>query len=239
MKKLGFVGWRGMVGSVLMERMQQEKDLLHFETSFFSTSQKGQLGPEVLHQQRRPLLDAFDFESLAQQDILLSCQGSEYTQKIHGELRKKGWQGYWIDAASALRQEDSSLLVLDPFNASSIREARKQGKKDFIGANCTVSLMLMAIGVLLQEDLVEAIDASTYQAISGAGTEALLRLCRETREQFSQLATADDSERLVQDLLQMPASGAGDFALNVLPWIDSEVEQGQTREEWTAEAVTH
>mgnify|MGYP001487621492 CR=1 FL=1 len=146
--KLGIVGWRGMVGAVLLKRMIEENDFTSFDTTFFSTSQKGELGPKIPTQEELPLKDAYSIPDLLAQEIILTSQGSEYTKKLHGELRSKGWDGYWIDASSALRQEPSSVLVLDPFNGTQIRSSLKNGRKDFIGANCTVSLMLMAIGFI-------------------------------------------------------------------------------------------
>ena len=174
MLKVGFIGWRGMVGSVLMERMQTEKDFQGFESIFFTTSQIGQDGPDV-GSGASPLEDAMDINRLAEMDIIVSCQGGGYTSKIYEPLRDK-WNGYWIDAASTLRMKDDAIIVLDPVNRSVIDKALNQGIKNYIGGNCTVSLMMMAIGGLFQHQLVEWISSMTYQAASGAGAQNMREL---------------------------------------------------------------
>ena len=163
MKKLGIVGWRGMVGSVLVERMQAEGDFAHVETTLFSTSQVGEAAPAFAGS-GKTLQDAHNLDALAAMDIILTCQGGDYSKAIHPQLRARGWDGYWIDAASALRMDDRAVIILDPVNRHVIDAAIRDGKKDFIGGNCTVSLMLMALGGLFENDLVEWATNMTYQA---------------------------------------------------------------------------
>ena len=192
MKKVGIIGWRGMVGSVLMERMLAENDFAEFEPLFFSTSQAGQSGPDIGRDV--PLVqDAHDLQRLAEMDILVSCQGGGYTQECYPQLRQNGWQGFWIDAASTLRMESNSVIVLDPVNRQVIDDALANGIKDFIGGNCTVSLMLMALGGLFEKDLIEWMTSMTYQAASGAGANNM-------RELVSQMhAIGDASAQLLSD----------------------------------------
>ncbi len=247
---VGFIGWRGMVGSVLMERMRAEKDFSGFRPVFFSTSQAGGRGPEV-GTETGALRDAFDIGALTEQDILVSCQGGEYTREVYPRLREAGWTGYWIDAASALRMEKDSIVVLDPVNREVIDAGLKAGVKDFIGGNCTVSLMLMAVGGLFREGLVEWVSAMTYQAASGAGA----RNMRELLEQMGALhgpvedllrdpsSAILDIDRRVTQTLRGPEMPAGNFgvplAASLIPWIDKAVEDGQTREEWKGFAETN
>ena len=200
MLSVGFIGWRGMVGSVLMERMLAEKDFSGFRPVFFSTSQAGGKGPDV-GIETGTLRNAHDIRSLAEQDILVSCQGGEYTSRIYRQLRGTGWKGYWIDAASALRMEKSSIIVLDPINRGVIDAGLKAGVKDFIGGNCTVSLMLMAVGGLFREGLVEWISSMTYQAASGAGAKNM-------RELLGQMGVV---HKPVEGLLRDPASAILDI----------------------------
>ncbi len=243
MVKVGFIGWRGMVGSVLMDRMRSENDFHGFEAVFFTTSQVGQEGPDV-GMTIPPLKDAYDTTELATTDIIVTCQGSDHTKKVYPQLRQAGWKGLWIDAASSLRLEETSVIVLDPVNRSVIDQALASGVKDFIGGNCTVSLMLMAVGGLFQEGLVEWATSMTYQAASGAGAKNM----RELVEQMAFIGTA------AKDLLKEPTAVALELdravlaamhdphfptrnfgfplAGSVLPWIDSAMENGQSREEW-------
>ena len=180
MKKVGLIGWRGMVGSVLMGRMLEEKDFDHIEPSFFSTSQAGQKAPT--HGGHDGLLkDASDINELKQMDVILTCQGGSYTNEVYPELRKTGWSGYWVDAASALRMKEESTLILDPVNLDVIKKALADGKKDFIGPNCTVSLMLMAVGGLFNNNLVEWVTSMTYQAASGAGARNMMELLKQMK----------------------------------------------------------
>lgn len=246
MLTVGFVGWRGMVGSVLMERMMQEQDFSRIKPVFFTTSNVGGESPDV-GVAVGPLKDAYDLDELASLDVILSCQGGDYTNKVFAPLRAKGWSGYWIDAASALRMNDDAIVVLDPVNLDVIEKGLTNGVKNYIGGNCTVSLMLLAIGGLFKADLVEWVSAMTYQAASGAGAKNM-------RELISQMGVLHDA---VEDLLAVPSTAildidrkivaaqrSGNFptaefgaplAGNLLPYIDSQLESGQSREEWKAQ----
>ena len=251
MKRVGFVGWRGMVGSVLMQRMLDENDFANIdEPVFFTTSQVGQAGPDI-GKDIPPLKDANDIEELKAMDAIVTCQGGDYTRKVYDDLRAAGWQGYWIDAASALRMKDHTVIVLDPVNRNVIDSALDNGKKDFIGGNCTVSLMMMALGGLLQNDHIEWITAMTYQAASGAGA-------RNMRELISQMGSIEAS---VHDLLVDPSSAILDIdrqvaehirsdnyptdqfgvplAGSLIPWIDVQLENGQSKEEWKGGVETN
>ncbi|MYB34794.1 MAG: aspartate-semialdehyde dehydrogenase [Gammaproteobacteria bacterium] len=251
MKRLGFVGWRGMVGSVLLARMREEGDLEHVEELvLYSTSQAGQPGPELPN--TRPLLaDAIDLDSLSTMDAIISCQGGDYTQKIHAPLRDMGWQGYWLDAASTLRMSDNSTIILDPLNQSIIRQNLAKGQRDFIGGNCTVSLMLMALHGLFKENLVEWITAMTYQAISGGGAQQMRELLiqmGEIHEHVTPLLRLQESSILdidsrVNEYLNSSALTTGaigsPLANNLLPWIDIDLDNGIGREEWKGYAETN
>ena len=243
MKTVAIVGWRGMVGSVLMQRLKEENDFAKFDPIFCSTSQVGQNGPEIAGKVYK-LADGNDEKVLAQADIVVSCQGGDYTKAMHPKLRALGWKGYWIDAASTLRMEPNAVIVLDPVNRHVIDQALDKGIKDFIGGNCTVSLMLMALGGLFQKGWVEWISSQTYQAASGAGAKNM----RELVAQMAGIAKASE------DILANPAASIleldrkviaamrdGNFptenfgaplAGSLIPWIDRAVEHGQTREEW-------
>lgn len=249
MLKVGFIGWRGMVGSVLMDRMRAENDFSGYESFFFTTSQVGQDGPDV-GAGPQPLLDATDIDKLTEMDIILSCQGGGYTSKVYPALRKN-WNGYWIDAASTLRMNDDAIIVLDPVNRGVIDDGLTGGIKNYIGGNCTVSLMMMALGGLFENDLVEWVSSMTYQAASGAGAKNM-------RELISQMG---ELENEVRPLLADPASAILDIdtritaklndgtlstehwpvplAASLIPWIDSPMENGQTREEWKGVSETN
>jgi aspartate-semialdehyde dehydrogenase len=249
MLKVGFIGWRGMVGSVLMERMLMEKDFQGFEPVFFTTSQVGQAGPD-LGSGSKPLEDAMNLNRLAEMGIIVSCQGGGYTSKVYEPLRNK-WNGFWIDAASTLRMQDDSIIVLDPVNRSVIDNGLEKGIKNYIGGNCTVSLMLMALGGLFENDLVEWISSMTYQAASGAGAKNM----RELIKQMGELNAG------VIDLLANPSSNILDIdkiittklndgslsmenwgvplAASLIPWIDVPVTGGQSKEEWKGIAETN
>ncbi|WP_432821644.1 aspartate-semialdehyde dehydrogenase [Trichloromonas sp.] len=237
---VGIVGWRGMVGSVLMQRMQEENDFAGIEPVFFSTSQAGQAAP----MNAGTLKNADDISELKKLDVILTCQGGDYTKAVHPELRKAGWKGHWIDAASTLRMEKDAVIILDPVNRGVIDKALAAGQKDFIGGNCTVSLMLMALGGLFRNNLVEWMTSMTYQAASGAGAPNM----RELLSQMGSLHGTVDAlladpgsaileiDRKVTGALRdgsMPTKEFGfPLAGNLLPWIDREVEDGQSREEW-------
>ena len=249
MLKVGFIGWRGMVGSVLMERMQAENDFQGFEPVFFTTSQVAQTGPDV-GSGSLPLEDAMGINRLAEMDIIVSCQGGGYTAKIYEPLRNR-WNGYWIDAASTLRMKDDAIIVLDPVNRAVIDNALTEGIKNYIGGNCTVSLMMMALGGLFQHQLVEWISSMTYQAASGAGAQNM----RELISQMGELHTG------VKDILADPSSAILDIdkkitgklndgsltmdnwgvplAASLIPWIDVPVAGGQSKEEWKGIAETN
>ncbi|MDA3872845.1 MAG: aspartate-semialdehyde dehydrogenase [Kiritimatiellae bacterium] len=250
MKKVGFIGWRGMVGSVLVERMRQEQDFEGVEAVFFSTSQAGQPGPDV-GAGANPLRDASNLDDLMDMEILVSCQGGDYTKEIHPQLRKAGWEGYWVDAASALRMKEDSTVVLDPVNRKLIDQRLESGIKDFIGGNCTVSLMLMGLQGLFDAGLVEWLSAMTYQSASGAGAQNMKELVRQMAvlgEAGSALASDPASQVLELDRLisrkmrdgSMPCDHFGaPLAASLIPWIDSAMECGRTREEWKGMAETN
>jgi aspartate-semialdehyde dehydrogenase len=245
--QVGIIGWRGMVGSVLVQRMREERDFDLVDPVFFSTSQAGGAGPDI-GRAVPAVKDALDVAALSAMDTLISCQGGEYTADIHPKLRRAGWRGYWIDAARHLRMSDDAVIVLDPVNRPVIDRALDRGLKDFIGGNCTVSLMLMAMDGLFRADLVEWMTSMTYQAASGGGAKHM-------RELVSQMGLAHAS---VANLLSDPSSSildidraliatqrSADFPVanfghplagSLLPWIDADLGNGQSREEWKAEA---
>ena len=246
----GIIGWRGMVGSVLVQRMREERDFDHIDPVFFSTSQAGAAGPDV--GKRAPAVkDAGDLNALAAMDVLISCQGGDYTTDIHPKLRAAGWTGYWIDAASTLRMSGDAVIVLDPVNREVIDEALARGVKDFCGGNCTVSLMLMATAGLFRADLVEWVTAMTYQAASGAGAQHMRELVTQMGHVHgaaaSLLADPDSSildiDRAITSTLRseaLPSSRFGyPLAGSLLPWIDKDLGHGQSREEWKGAAETN
>ncbi|CAN1563145.1 aspartate-semialdehyde dehydrogenase [Limnohabitans sp. B9-3] len=243
-KLVGLVGWRGMVGSVLIDRMVQEKDFDLIEPVFFSTSNAGGKAPAQAKNETT-LKDANDIEALKKCDIVLTCQGGDYTKEVYPKLRAAGWNGHWIDAASSLRMADDAVIILDPVNRNVIDSALGQGGKNWIGGNCTVSLMLMGLGGLFQHNMVEWVSAMTYQAASGAGAQNM-------RELLSQMGALHDA---VKDDLANPSSAILDIdrkvsatmrsaefptknfrntalAGSLIPWIDVPVEHGQSKEEW-------
>ena len=247
MVRAGIIGWRGMVGSVLVQRMREEHDFDHVEPVFFSTSQAGGKGPDI-GRPVEPVRNAMALAELKKLPVLISCQGGDYTSEIYPKLRREGWKGYWIDAASALRMKDDSVLILDPVNMPVIEHGIAKGRRDFIGPNCTVSLMLMAMDGLFKRDEVEWVTAMTYQAASGAGAAHM-------RELVSQMATIGDHAKA---LLSDPASAILDvdrkvtetlrsasfprkefgqpLAASLLPWIADDLGNGQSKEEWKAQA---
>lgn len=250
MRKVGFVGWRGMVGSVLMERMRMEDDFQGYEIFFFSTSQAGQQGPEISGREYG-LLDAADTALLANMDIIVSCQGGSYTTEVYPVLRKNGWTGYWIDAASTLRMEANAVIVLDPVNRAVINQALADGVKDYIGGNCTVSLMLMGLAGLFEKGWVEWITSMTYQAASGAGAKNMRELVNQMRHVGNSAAPLLDDpasaildlDRRVTETLRdgsLPVDNFGaPLAASLIPWIDRAMDNGQTREEWKGMAETN
>jgi aspartate-semialdehyde dehydrogenase len=247
MLRVGIVGWRGMVGSVLVQRMREERDFDHIEPLFFSSSQAGTKGPAI-GRDTPPVGDAANIERLKALPVIVSCQGGDYTNDIHPKLRAAGWQGYWIDAASALRMNQDAVIILDPVNRPVIDDALKKGVRNYIGGNCTVSLMLMAMAGLLQRDEIEWLTSMTYQAASGQGAAAM-------RDLVAQMATIGDGaralledpaaaildlDRLVSDSIRsraLPRENIGyPLAGSLLPWIDKDLGNGQSREEWKAQA---
>ena len=246
MKKVGLIGWRGMVGSVLMGRMRDERDFDHVEQVFFTTSNVGGKGPDI-GKDVPALKDANSVDELKAMDIIITCQGGDYTKEIYPKLRAAGWNGYWIDAASTLRMKDEAIIILDPVNKNVIQDGIANGVKTYVGGNCTVSLMLMAMGGLFDAGLVEWVSPMTYQAASGAGA-------RNMRELISQMGAVHAE---VMDLIGDPASAileidrkVADFirsdrypvdawpvplAGNLIPWIDVALESGQSKEEWKAQ----
>jgi aspartate-semialdehyde dehydrogenase len=247
MNRVGIIGWRGMVGSVLIERMRAEGDFKLIDPVFFSTSQAGGAAPAV-GVGAGIVQDAHDLKALAALPILISCQGGDYTQEVHPRLRAAGWQGHWIDAASTLRMEKNAVIVLDPVNLVVMQRAHAAGIKDFIGGNCTVSLMLMALGGLLRTGAVEWISAMTYQAASGAGAQNMRELIAQMGAVHASAAAllADassnilDIDRAVGAALQdasFPKTQFGvPLAASLIPWIDKDLGNGQSREEWKAGA---
>lgn len=250
MLKVGFVGWRGMVGSVLMQRMQEENDFADIEPQFFTTSQAGGKAPNI-GKDSPALKDAKNIAELAKMDVIVSCQGGDYTSEIFPQLRSAGWAGHWVDAASTLRMKPDSVIILDPVNMHVIEDALAKGGKNWIGGNCTVSLMLMALNGLFKADLVEWATSMTYQAASGAGAQNM-------RELLNQMGEA---HRVASVFLQDPASAILDIdrevagtlrdnnfptanfgvplAGSLIPWIDSDLGNGQSKEEWKGGAETN
>jgi aspartate-semialdehyde dehydrogenase len=245
--QVGLIGWRGMVGSVLVQRMQEERDFDLIAPVFFSTSQAGSPAPAV-GKSVPPVKDARDLASLMDADALISCQGGDYTSEMHPRLRAAGWSGYWIDAASTLRMKDSAVIVLDPVNRNVIDKALDSGVTDFIGGNCTVSLMMMAMAGLFRAGLVEWVSAMTYQAASGAGAKQMRELVAQMGVVHGAAAAevADPSSTILQidrivtrtlRTAELPTEHFGHpLAGSLLPWIDKDLGNGQSREEWKAMA---
>ena len=250
MLRVGFIGWRGMVGSVLMQRMREENDFALIEPVFFTTSQPGGKGPDV-GRDIPPLKDAKDIAELKAMDAIISCQGGDYTTEIFPKLRAAGWNGHWIDAASTLRMDKDAVIILDPVNKGVIESALAKGGNNWIGGNCTVSLMLMALGGLFRENLVEWATSMTYQAASGAGAQNMRELLKQMGE----------AHRVATDLLSDPASAILDIdrevagtlrderfptahfgvplAGSLIPWIDKDLGNGQSKEEWKGGVETN
>ncbi|MBB3118979.1 aspartate-semialdehyde dehydrogenase [Pseudoduganella violacea] len=251
MKLVGLVGWRGMVGSVLMQRMQEEGDFAHIEPVFFTTSNTGGAAP-AMAKNETTLKDATNIDELKRCEIIISCQGGDYTSDVFPKLRAAGWNGYWIDAASTLRMEKDAVIVLDPVNLNVIKDAMAKGVKNFVGGNCTVSCMLMGLGGLFKHDLVDWMTSMTYQAASGGGAQHM-------RELLTQFGTINAS---VKSLLDNPAAAILEIdrqvlatqhglsaeetkqfgvplAGNLIPWIDKDLGNGQSKEEWKGGAETN
>ena len=247
MMKVGFVGWRGMVGSVLMGRMLAENDFEGIEPQFFTTSNVGGTGPDI-GREIAALEDATNIEALAAQDVIITCQGGDYTKSVYADLRATGWKGHWIDAASSLRMDDSATIILDPVNSPVIQRNLENGQNTWVGGNCTVSLMLMAVGGLFNEGVVEWVSAQTYQAASGAGAQNMRELINQmgaiksaVADELADPASAIlDIDQKVAEAMRSSAFPTDKFgaplAGSLLPWIDTELENGQSREEWKAQA---
>ena len=250
MKRVGLVGWRGMVGSVLMQRMLEEQDFDLIEPVFFTTSNVGGQGPAI-GKDTPTLKDAYDINELKALDVILTCQGGDYTDAVYPKLREAGWDGYWIDAASSLRMKDHAVIVLDPVNRKGIDHALDTGIKDYVGGNCTVSLMLMGLGGLFEAGVVEWMSAMTYQAASGSGAQNMRELIRQMGGIHDSVATELqdpasailDIDRKVAEYQrgdQCPVDHFGvPLAGSLIPWIDSALPNGQSREEWKAQAETN
>jgi aspartate-semialdehyde dehydrogenase len=247
MRRVGLIGWRGMVGSVLVDRMRVEGDFDLIEPVFFSTSQVGGSAPRI-GKGAPPVKDARNLDDLAAADILISCQGGDYTSEIHPRLRKAGWNGYWIDASSALRMEQDAVIILDPVNQAVIDAGLAGGVRDYIGGNCTVSLMLMAVAGLVRAGLAEWITAMTYQAASGAGAQHMRELVQQMGNLYGTARHLADNpgaaileiDKAVADGIRsksLPVAQLGyPLAGSLLPWIDKDLGNGQSREEWKAMA---
>jgi aspartate-semialdehyde dehydrogenase len=250
MKRVGLIGWRGMVGSVLMGRMQEEKDFDHVEPVFFTTSNVGGKGP-ALGKDVPPLKDARNIDELKGMDVIVSCQGGDYTTEVFPKLRAAGWKGYWIDAASTLRMDKESIIVLDPVNLDVIKRGIQTGVKNYIGGNCTVSLMLMALGGLFQAKLIDWMTSMTYQAASGAGANNMRELVRQmgsihavVKDKLDDPASAIlDIDRAVAEHIRgdrYPKEFFGvPLAGSIIPYIDKQLDNGQSREEWKGQAETN
>ncbi|MGB5063598.1 MAG: aspartate-semialdehyde dehydrogenase [Candidatus Competibacter sp.] len=250
MKRVGLVGWRGMVGSVLMDRMVAENDFALIDPVFFTTSNVGGQGPAI-GKDIPVLKDARSIADLQALDVVVTCQGGDYTHEIYPQLRAAGWNGHWIDAASALRMKDDAVIILDPVNRTVIEGALARGVKDYIGGNCTVSLMLMGLGGLFAHGLVEWMSAMTYQAASGAGAQNMRELIQQMGAVHA--AVADRLEQPASAILEIDrivaaALRSGDFptasfgvplAGSLIPWIDKQLDNGQSREEWKGQAETN
>ncbi|MEI6227313.1 MAG: aspartate-semialdehyde dehydrogenase [Methylophilaceae bacterium] len=250
MLKVGFIGWRGMVGSVLMQRMMEENDFALIEPQFFTTSQIGERAPNV-GKDSAPLKNAKSISELKVMDVIVSCQGGDYTSEIFPALRADGWTGHWIDAASTLRMEDDAVIVLDPVNMHVIQDAYAHGNKNWVGGNCTVSLMLMALHGLFKADLVQWATSMTYQAASGAGAQNMRELLKQMGE--AHFAASDlladpasailDIDRTVAGTLRDDKFPTAQFGVplagSLIPWIDKDLGNGQSKEEWKGGAETN
>ncbi|WP_437881268.1 aspartate-semialdehyde dehydrogenase [Pseudomonas sp. LRF_L74] len=250
MKRVGLIGWRGMVGSVLMQRMLEERDFDLIEPVFFTTSNVGGQGPAV-GKDVAPLKDAYSIDELKGLDVILTCQGGDYTSEVFPKLREAGWNGYWIDAASSLRMADDSVIVLDPVNRKVIDQSLDNGVRNYIGGNCTVSLMLMALGGLYEAGLVEWMSAMTYQAASGAGAQNMRELIKQmgaihgaVADDLADPASAIlDIDRKVAETMRGESFPVDNFGVplagSLIPYIDKELPNGQSREEWKGQAETN
>jgi len=248
MLTVGFVGWRGMVGSVLMQRMIDDNDFSNFNEIYFTTSQVGQAAPRG----GELLKDAYNIEELKKCDVIVTCQGGDYTKEVYPKIRSAGWKGYWIDAASALRMENDSIIVLDPVNMDVIKKGLQSDIKTYVGGNCTVSLMLMGIVGLFKANLVEWISSMTYQSASGAGAKNMIELIAQMcgiadsvkNKIDNPSVSALELDKIVSNKILSSDFPVKNFrgvplAASLIPWIDTLVENGQSREEWKGIAETN
>ena len=250
MKRVGLIGWRGMVGSVLMGRMLEERDFDHIEPVFFTTSNVGGKGPAI-GKDVPPLKDAKNIDALKAMDMIITCQGGDYTAEIFPKLRAAGWKGYWIDAASTLRMEKDAIIILDPVNKAVIQDGIKKGIKNYIGGNCTVSLMLIGLGGLFQNNLIEWMTSMTYQAASGAGANNMRELLKQmgaihasVKSRLDDPASAIlDIDKTVAETIRSEGFPKQNFGVplagSLIPWIDKPLENGQSKEEWKGQAETN
>lgn len=251
MKLVGLVGWRGMVGSVLMQRMQEENDFTHIEPVFFSTSNTGGAAP-AMAKNEKTLKDAHNIDELKKCDIIITCQGGDYTNEVFPKLRAAGWNGHWIDAASSLRMNDDAVIVLDPVNLPVIKNALAKGQKNWIGGNCTVSCMLMGVGALYKAGLVDWMSTQTYQAASGGGAQHM----RELLTQYGTLnaevknllddpksAILEIDRKVIAKQRSLSAAETANFGVplggSLIPWIDKDLGNGMSKEEWKGMAETN
>ncbi len=247
MKQVGLVGWRGMVGSVLMQRMQEENDFALIDAHFFSTSAAGGAGPVIGGKATPALKDANSIDALKAMDVIITCQGGDYTGEIYPKLRAAGWTGYWIDAASSLRMKDDAVIILDPVNRGVIDAALAKGVRNYIGGNCTNSILLMGVGGLFREGLVEWVSSMTYQAASGGGANHMRELLKgmgvvhaAVADELATPASAIlDIDRKVAAAIRedVPTEFFGaPLAGGLIPWIDAQLDNGQSKEEWKGQA---
>ncbi|MGI4816592.1 MAG: aspartate-semialdehyde dehydrogenase [Janthinobacterium lividum] len=251
MKKLvGFIGWRGMVGSVLLDSLQKNNDFINFRSVFFTTSQLCGTPPHFINSVSTRLEDAYNIEYLITLDIIVSCQGERYTIQVYTKLKKNGWKGYWIDASSYLRMHDESIIVLDPVNLKLIQSGIEQGVKTFVGGNCTVSLMLMALGGLFKNHLIDWISVSTYQSVSGSGSQGILNLIKQIEHVYQNISphlplskSILNIEKIftlsLNNMYNSTRSSKIPILGNLIPWIDVSMKNGQTKEEWKGSAETN
>ncbi|MEB0138027.1 MULTISPECIES: aspartate-semialdehyde dehydrogenase [unclassified Undibacterium] len=251
MKLVGLVGWRGMVGSVLMQRMQEEGDFADIEPVFFSTSNSGATAP-AMAKNEKTLKDANDITALKKCDIIITCQGGDYTNEIFPQLRAAGWNGHWIDAASSLRMNDDAVIVLDPVNLPVIKDALVKGQNNWVGGNCTVSCMLMGVGALYKAGLVEWMSTQTYQAASGGGAQHMRELLTQYGTLYSEVrALLDDPRSAILEIdrliiakqRSLTAAETANFGVplggSLIPWIDKDLGDGMSKEEWKGMAETN
>lgn len=243
MLKIGFVGWRGMVGSVLIQRMIEENDFNYIEPIFFSTTKFGKICPII----DTKIQNAYDINKLKKLNVIITCQGGDYTDRVYKSLRNSGWNGYWIDSSSKLRMDSNSIIVLDPININVIEKSLYLGIKNFIGGNCTVSLMLLSLGGLFKNNLIEWITSMTYQAASGAGSKHMIELLNQMRilgnivnKNNHAKSILEIDSKLTKYMGKLPIEKFGaPIAGSLIPWIDKNMENGQSKEEWKGNVETN